>query len=147
MSTADITPPPSSRPVFPSQISVSARLNSFGFARHFRSADLLLAVLTCVNAGHSALPCGELSGENSPSFPPRWKLSTGPHAREATGCTGIARPGCPVHSIIVSALTPDRTEGLQYHVLPTDDPLRALNILREAAGLEPLSDEHDDQGD
>ena len=26
--------------------------------------------------------------------------------------------------------------GLQYHVLP-DDPLAALNILREAAGLEP----------
>jgi hypothetical protein len=27
---------------------------------------------------------------------------------------------------------------LQYHVLP-DDALAALNILREAAGLEPLS--------
>ena len=26
--------------------------------------------------------------------------------------------------------------GLQYHALP-DDPLAALNILREAAGLEP----------
>jgi hypothetical protein len=26
--------------------------------------------------------------------------------------------------------------GLQYHVLP-DDPGEALNILREAAGLEP----------
>ena len=25
------------------------------------------------------------------------------------------------------AVTPDRAEGLQYHVLPTDDPLRALN--------------------
>ena len=34
-------------------------------------------------------------------------------------------------------------EGLQYHILPTDDPLRALNILREAAGLQPVSDEHD----
>jgi hypothetical protein len=33
----------------------------------------------------------------------------------------------------------------QYHVLPADDPLRGLNILREAAGLQPLSDEHDDQ--
>jgi hypothetical protein len=31
-------------------------------------------------------------------------------------------------------------------VSPADDPLRALNILREAAGLQPLSDEHDDQG-
>ena len=44
------------------------------------------------------------------------------------------------------AATRDHAEGLQYHVLPTDDPLRALNILREAAGLQPLSDEHDDQG-
>jgi hypothetical protein len=40
----------------------------------------------------------------------------------------------------------DDAEGLQYHVLPTDDPLRALSILREAAGLQPLSDEHDEQG-
>ena len=31
---------------------------------------------------------------------------------------------------------------VQYYVLP-DDPLAALNILREAAGLEPLSDEDD----
>jgi hypothetical protein len=30
------------------------------------------------------------------------------------------------------------SNGVQYHVLP-DDPLAALNILREAAGLEPLS--------
>ena len=36
------------------------------------------------------------------------------------------------------AVSPDHAEGLQYHVLPTDDPLRALNILREAAGLQPL---------
>jgi hypothetical protein len=27
--------------------------------------------------------------------------------------------------------------GAQYYILP-DDPLRALNILREAAGLNPL---------
>jgi hypothetical protein len=40
----------------------------------------------------------------------------------------------------------DDADGLQYHVLPADDPLRALNILREAAGLQPLSDEHDEQG-
>jgi hypothetical protein len=52
-----------------------------------------------------------------------------------------------VRSIIVRAMTGDHAEGLQYHVLPTDDPLRALNILREAAGLQPLSDEHADQGD
>ena len=30
------------------------------------------------------------------------------------------------------------SHGVQYHVLP-DDALAALNILREAAGLEPLS--------
>ena len=34
------------------------------------------------------------------------------------------------------------SHGLHYYVLP-DDPLAALNILREAAGLEPLSDEDD----
>ena len=28
----------------------------------------------------------------------------------------------------------------QCHVLPADDPRRALNILREAVGLDPLSD-------
>jgi hypothetical protein len=39
----------------------------------------------------------------------------------------------------------DHAEGLEHHVLPTDDPLRALNILREAAGLQPLSAEDDDQ--
>jgi hypothetical protein len=50
-----------------------------------------------------------------------------------------------VESIIVRAVTPDHPEGLRYHVLP-DDPLRALNILREAAGLPPWSDEPDDEG-
>jgi hypothetical protein len=29
----------------------------------------------------------------------------------------------------------------QYHVLP-DDPLAALNVLRQAAGLEPLPTDH-----
>ncbi len=48
-------------------------------------------------------------------------------------------------ALIVKVVTPDRAEGLQYHVLP-DDPLRAVNILREAAGLEPLSVEHDHEG-
>jgi hypothetical protein len=48
--------------------------------------------------------------------------------------------------IIVRTVNRDHAEGLQYHALTTDDPLRALNILREAAGLQPLSDEHDDQG-
>jgi hypothetical protein len=51
-----------------------------------------------------------------------------------------------VQSVIGSAVTGDRAERLQCHVLPTDDSVRALNILREAAGLQPLSDERDDQG-
>ena len=39
------------------------------------------------------------------------------------------------------------TDGYHFKVdLPADDPLQALNILREAAGLQPLSDEHDDPG-
>jgi hypothetical protein len=34
---------------------------------------------------------------------------------------------------------PETTDReVQYHVLP-DDPLAALNVLRQAAGLEPLS--------
>src|SRR5262245_8851562 len=40
---------------------------------------------------------------------------------------------CPlassVQSIIVTAVTSDHAEGLRYHVLPTDDPPHALNIL------------------
>jgi hypothetical protein len=44
------------------------------------------------------------------------------------------------------AVTGDRAERLQCHVLPTDGLVRALNILREAAGLQPLSDERDDPG-
>jgi len=50
-----------------------------------------------------------------------------------------------IQAIIVRPVTGDHAGRPQYHVLPTDDPLRALNILREAAGLQPLSDEHDDQ--
>ena len=42
-------------------------------------------------------------------------------------------------------VTADYVEGLQFHALPTDDPLCALNILREAAGLQRVSDEHDHQ--
>jgi hypothetical protein len=42
-------------------------------------------------------------------------------------------------------VTRDYDQRLQYHVLPIDDPLRALNILREAAGLQPLSDEDEEQ--
>jgi hypothetical protein len=40
------------------------------------------------------------------------------------------------------AVSLDQPEELQYHVLP-DGPLRALNFLREAAGLPPLYGEPD----
>jgi hypothetical protein len=30
---------------------------------------------------------------------------------------------------------------LQYYILPKDDPLKAVNILRAAAGLDPLTDD------
>ena len=66
------------------------------------------------------------------------------------GQAGFLITGSPLapslQSIIVRAVTPDHAEGLQYHVLPTDDPLRALKILREADGLQPLSDEHENEG-
>ena len=59
-------------------------------------------------------------------------LNAGQHT--ATPCP----PASSVQSIIVRAVTRDHVEGLQYHALPTDDPVRALNILREAAGLQSL---------
>ena len=46
----------------------------------------------------------------------------------------MERPG---RSILVQVTTPWRDRG-DYYVLP-DDPFESLNILREAAGLEPLS--------
>jgi hypothetical protein len=53
-------------------------------------------------------------------------------------CRFLAAPlGLVGPSIIVRAVGRDHAEGLQHHVLPTDDPLDALNILREAAGLQP----------
>jgi hypothetical protein len=39
-------------------------------------------------------------------------------------------------------MTPWRDRG-DYYILP-DDPVAALNILREAAGLEPLPEPDDD---
>ena len=48
------------------QIGIPARLSPFGLAGHLRSAAMLLAMLTRANAGHCTLPCGKLSGENSP---------------------------------------------------------------------------------
>ena len=58
----------------------------------------------------------------------------------ATGHLGVGL--VVVQSVTVRDVTPDPFEAPQCHTLPTDDPLRALNILREAAGLQPLSDEH-----
>jgi hypothetical protein len=64
-------------------------------------------------------------------------------AIDSQACTTTLCPlTSSVPSIIVRAVTPHHAEGLQYQALPTDDPLRALNILREAAGLQPLSIEH-----
>ena len=61
----------------------------------------------------------------------------------ATGHLGVGLVGPDRYR---ETVTSDKSEGLQYHVLPTDDPLRALNILRAAAGLPPLYDEPDDEG-
>jgi hypothetical protein len=85
-------------------------------------------------------------------FTDEWLLAQteDPHGRAAHGrrrrgdvptTAGLVRP-----EHYREVVNRDDAEGLQYHVLPTDDPLRALNHLREAAGLQPLSDEHDDQG-
>jgi hypothetical protein len=72
-----------------------------------------------------------------------WILRGGRKARPAQVRFLLVRSS--VQDIIVTAVTGDRAERLQYHVLPTDDPLRALNILREAAGLQPLSDKDEEQ--
>ena len=49
-----------------------------------------------------------------------------------------------VRSVIVRAVTSDHAEGLQHHVLPKDNGEGVLTIVREAAVLPPLSDEHND---
>jgi hypothetical protein len=43
---------------------------------------------------------------------------------------------------IVTDMSEPIGQGLHYYVLP-DDPVAALNVLREAAGLEPWSDTDD----
>ena len=43
-----------------------AGLHPQRFARHLRSAAVLFAMLNCINAVRSALPCGGLSGEYPP---------------------------------------------------------------------------------
>jgi hypothetical protein len=56
-------------------------------------------------------------------------------------CTPIrARSGLAVHHGSTPAGGPGMSDGLYYHVLP-DDPLAALKVLRQAAGLEPLPPE------
>ena len=62
----------------------------------------------------------------------------------ATGHLGVGVVGA--QSVTVRAVTPDHSEGLQYHVLPIDDAEAVVDIMRAAAGLPPLSDEHDDWG-
>lgn len=37
--------------------------------------------------------------------------------------------------------TSPRPQPSKYYILPKDDPVRAINILRVAAGLDPLSDD------
>ena len=49
-------------------------------------------------------------------------------------------------SVTVRAVTPHSAEGPQYHVLPKDDAEAVVDIVRAAAGLPPLYDEHDDEG-
>ena len=49
-------------------------------------------------------------------------------------------------SVTVRAVTPDHPEAPQYHVLPEDDAETVVDIMRAAAGLPPLYDEHDNEG-
>jgi hypothetical protein len=53
---------------------------------------------------------------------------------ESTVGDQIQRGKTPSSQARRAAMTED---GLHYYVLPKDDPVAALNILREAAGLEP----------
>jgi hypothetical protein len=54
--------------VIPVRSHLLAGLHARRFAWHLRSADPLLAVLTCDYAARVGLPCDKLSGENSPVF-------------------------------------------------------------------------------
>ena len=45
------------------------------------------------------------------------------------------------------AVNPDHAEGTRRHVLPKDDAEAVVEIMRAAAVLPPLYDEHDDVGD
>ena len=62
----------------------------------------------------------------------------------ATRHLGVGLVGA--QSITVRDVTPDHSEVPQYHVLPKDDAEAVVNIMRAAAGLPPLYDEHDDEG-
>ena len=60
---------------------------------------------------------------------------------------GIWGVASSVQTVTVRAVTPDHSEAPQYHVLPKDDAEAVVDIMRAAAGLPPLYDEHDDVGD
>ena len=55
-------------------------------------------------------------------------------------CASIFPSVVPGHR---AATVEDMSKQLSYHVLP-DDPLQALNVLRAAAGLEPLAEGKDE---
>jgi hypothetical protein len=62
----------------------------------------------------------------------------------ATGHLGVGLVGG--QSVTVNAVTPDHSEAQapQYHILPKDDAVAVVDIMRAAAGLPPPYDEHDD---
>ena len=67
-------------------------------------------------------------------------------AIDSQACTTTLCPlTSSVPTVTVRAMTPDHSEGLQYHVLPTDDAELIVDIMRASAGLPPLSDDHDDK--
>ncbi len=71
-----------------------------------------------------------------------------PIRRRPTGCHCAPNHGRQ-DAVDMPETTPWRDRG-DYYILPKNDPLAALNILREAAGLEPLPDDENlppDHGD
>ena len=56
------------------------------------------------------------------------------------GWIGDPQPSLEWHDSHYSRQADRLNTTCQYHVLPVDDPLRALNILREAVGPDPLPD-------
>ena len=66
------------------------------------------------------------------------------HYACATGHLGVGLVGA--RSVTVRDVTPDHSEALQYHVLPTDDAEAVVDIMRAAAGLPPLYGKHERGG-